>query len=254
MSLTDLTQVPANINPGVRSAKLQTMLTLLGSPRSSFDVDCQPVTNPALKARMVLEDVGPFRVTGLKPAIDDLRKIFADVKTNDNELYQALGTAGMLCCRLVRGTRTGAISNHSWGTAIDIKLNDQLDRRGDDKVFAGLIRLAPFFNSHGWFWGAGFGTEDAMHFEVGDDRIRELHAAGLLVGRNVSVPDAALNIGDRGPEVRRLQERLNFFGAEMKVDGIYGPATQAAVIAFQAEKGLKPDGIIGPKTAAALGL
>jgi peptidoglycan hydrolase-like protein with peptidoglycan-binding domain len=93
-----------------------------------------------------------------------------------------------------------------------------------------------------------------MHFEVGDDRIREFHAAGLLVGRNVVVPDAALNIGDRGPEVRHLQERLNFFGAEMKVDGVYGPATHAAVIAFQAEKGLKPDGIIGPKTVAALGL
>lgn len=254
MSLTSLTQAPSNINPGVQSAKLQTMLTLLGSPRSSFDVDCQPVTNATLKKLMVLEDVGPFRVTGLKPAVDDLRKIFADVKANNSELYQSLGTAGMLCCRLVRGTKTGAISNHSWGTAIDIKINDQLDRRGDNKVFTGLIRLAAFFNTHGWFWGAGFGTEDAMHFEVGDARIREFYTTGRLGGRTVSVPDAAFTIGDRGPEVRRLQERLNAFGAEMKVDGIYGPATHAAVIAFQAEKGLKPDGILGPKTAAALGL
>lgn len=254
MSLTDLTKVPSNINVGVQSAKLQTMLTLLGSPRSSFDVDCQAVTNPALKARLVLENVGPFRVSGLKPAVDDLREIFADVKANDADLYDSLGTAGMLCCRLVRGTKTGAISNHSWGTAIDIKINDELDRRGDDRVFTGLVRLAPFFNSRGWFWGAGFGTEDGMHFEVGDARIRQFHAAGLLVGRDVVPPEPALNIGDRGPEVSHLQERLNVFGADLKVDGVFGTATHAAVIAFQAEKGLKPDGVVGPKTAAALGL
>lgn len=229
------------------------MLALLGNPRSSYDVDCPPVTNPALKKLIVLEDVGPFRVTGLKPAVDDLRKIFSSVKASNSELYSALGTAGMLCCRLVRGTKTGAISNHSWGTAIDMKINDELDRRGDDKVLQGLVDLAPFFNQQGWFWGAGFGTEDGMHFEAGDERIRAFHKAGFF-GTAVVAPEAALSIGDRGPEVRHLQERLNAFGAEMKVDGIYGPATHAAVIAFQAQKGLIPDGVIGPRTAAALGL
>ena len=44
MRLNDLTNVPATINSGVRSAKQQTMLALLGNPRSSYDVDCQPVT------------------------------------------------------------------------------------------------------------------------------------------------------------------------------------------------------------------
>jgi hypothetical protein len=254
MALTDLKKVPQNINPGIKSAKLRSMVSLLGSPRSSFDVDCQPVTNPTLKKLIVLENVGPFRVTGLKPAVDDLKKIFADVKANNSKLYYSLSTAGMLCCRLVRGTRTGAISNHSWGTAIDMKINDILDRRGDGKVLQGLIELAPFFNNHGWFWGADFGTEDGMHFEVGDDRIREFHRAGFFSGRSVAAPEHGLSIGDRGPEVRRLQERLNVFGSDLKVDGIYGPTTQAAVISFQAEKELVPDGIIGPKTSAALGL
>ena len=73
MSLNDLTNVPANMNAGVRSAKQQTMLALLGNPRSSYAVDCQLVTNPTLKGMIVLEDVGPFRVTGLKHAVDDLR-------------------------------------------------------------------------------------------------------------------------------------------------------------------------------------
>jgi Putative peptidoglycan binding domain/D-alanyl-D-alanine carboxypeptidase len=254
MSLNDLKKVPSNINVGVRNAKQQTMLALLGSPRSSFGVDCQEVTNPTLKKLIVLKNVGPFRVRGLKPAVDDLSEIFADVKANNPKLFEALSTAGMLCCRLVRGTKTGAISNHSWGTAIDMKINDELDRRGDGKVFQGLIDLAPFFNKQGWFWGAGFSTEDGMHFEVGDERIREFHKAGFFTGRTVVAPEPALMIGDRGPEVRHLQERLNSFGSDLKIDGIYGSTTHAAVISFQAEKGLVPDGIIGPKTAAALGL
>lgn len=254
MSLTDLTRVPANLNPGVKAAKLQTMLALLGSPRSSFDVDCQEVTHAGLKRLIVVESVGPFRVRGLKPAVDDLRSIFAEVKQQDAELYEALGTAGMLCARLVRGTRTGAISNHSWGTAIDITLNGQLDRRGDDQVYAGLVRLAPFFNRQGWFWGVGFGTEDGMHFEVGDDKIRQWHSAGKFGAPTTVAPDLALGVGDRGPEVRQLQERLNALGSELKIDGIFGLTTRAAVMAFQAQQGLNPDGVVGQKTRAALGL
>ena len=254
MSLTDRVQVPAGINPGVKNAKQQTMLDLLGKPRDSFTQDCQEVTNPALKPLIVHEDVGPFKVTGLKPALADLREIFANVKSADPSLYAALGTAGMLCARLVRGTKSGAISNHSWGTAIDITINGILDPRGDNKAQTGLVQLAPFFNHRGWFWGAGFGTEDAMHFEAGDGRMREWHIQGLSQVTGGAAPDEVLRIGDRGPEVRRLQERLNATGASVGVDGDFGQSTQDAVKAFQQQKGLKADGAVGSKTSAALGL
>jgi cell wall-associated NlpC family hydrolase len=38
------------------------------------------------------------------------------------------------------------------------------------------------------------------------------------------------------------------------VDGVYGPITRAAVIAFQRTHGLEVDGVVGPQTLGALGL
>jgi peptidoglycan hydrolase-like protein with peptidoglycan-binding domain len=58
--------------------------------------------------------------------------------------------------------------------------------------------------------------------------------------------------GDTGPAVQTLQTRLNVWGANLVVDGDFGPATLAAVKAFQAQKNLTVDGIVGPQTWAAL--
>lgn len=48
--------------------------------------------------------------------------------------------------------------------------------------------------------------------------------------------------------VRPLQQLLRARKHPVAVDGIFGPKTQAAVKAFQQEKGLSADGIVGPKT------
>lgn len=62
-----------------------------------------------------------------------------------------------------------------------------------------------------------------------------------------------LKLGSRGPEVEMLQQALIKQGfLSGKADGIFGPVTRAAVIAFQKAKGLAPDGIVGPKTLNAL--
>jgi peptidoglycan hydrolase-like protein with peptidoglycan-binding domain len=62
-----------------------------------------------------------------------------------------------------------------------------------------------------------------------------------------------LKLGDAGPEVRDLQERLRaaHFSPGV-IDGIFGPHTQGAVVAFQVEQGLVADGEVGPSTSAAL--
>ena len=54
-----------------------------------------------------------------------------------------------------------------------------------------------------------------------------------------------LKEGSRGEDVKKVQAAV---GAT--ADGIFGPKTKAAVIAFQKSKGLAPDGIVGPYTWA----
>ena len=49
--------------------------------------------------------------------------------------------------------------------------------------------------------------------------------------------------GARGPEVVKLQKLLNIVA-----DGIFGPATEKAVMRYQLEKQLKVDGVVGNNT------
>jgi peptidoglycan hydrolase-like protein with peptidoglycan-binding domain len=59
--------------------------------------------------------------------------------------------------------------------------------------------------------------------------------------------------GATGESVRRVQRALRRTpDLGLKVDGIFGPKTEAAVKSFQRGKGLTVDGIVGPRTWAAL--
>jgi hypothetical protein len=69
-----------------------------------------------------------------------------------------------------------------------------------------------------------------------------------------SVPtDTTLRPGDSGSSVTSLQQALTQLGYEAgTADGTYGPATTAAVAAFQKAEGLTEDGIAGPTTLTAI--
>src|SRR5258708_21349417 len=64
-----------------------------------------------------------------------------------------------------------------------------------------------------------------------------------------------LRQGSSGESVRQLQTELQSrgFGPD-RIDGDFGEATEAAVIAFQKSENLPADGIAGPNTLSALGL
>jgi peptidoglycan hydrolase-like protein with peptidoglycan-binding domain len=61
-----------------------------------------------------------------------------------------------------------------------------------------------------------------------------------------------LRQGSTGVEVTALQLALGFGAGH--ADGIFGPDTEAALVAFQLASGLDPDGVAGPETLRALGL
>ena len=57
-----------------------------------------------------------------------------------------------------------------------------------------------------------------------------------------------LRRGSEGKAVEDLQERLNGLGADLKVDGDFGPATEFAVRQFQTFWGIDVDGVVGDQT------
>ena len=179
-ALVDQMQLAAQrFNQGIASPRPQLMRELLGNPRESYSQDCQPVTNPRLLAALETRQVANFRLTMLRPALDSLQGVIDRLRRDEPEIYAALGTAGALCARYVRGSGS-AVSSHAWGAAVDLTLTGNLDGFGDGSTQFGLVVLAEFFNEAGWYWGAAYSREDSMHFEVGEALIRQWVAEGRL--------------------------------------------------------------------------
>ncbi len=60
---------------------------------------------------------------------------------------------------------------------------------------------------------------------------------------------AQVRQGSRGSTVTQLQQKLASLGFDPgPIDGIFGPRTRAAVLAFQRARGIAVDGIVGPQT------
>ncbi|MCA9556541.1 MAG: peptidoglycan-binding protein, partial [Myxococcales bacterium] len=69
----------------------------------------------------------------------------------------------------------------------------------------------------------------------------------------VAAGTRSARIGDRGPAVRKIQRALIATGHPVEEDGLFGPKTRAAVMAFQRARGLEEDqGRVGAETYSAL--
>ena len=185
MNFAELVELPdrSQFNVGLSSPSNSRMIELLGNPRDSFSGECQPVTNRTLARKISTMKIGNVRLTGLTIAIESLKSIFARVSVEIPELIPHLSTAGMLCCRRVKlpgGVLGRNISNHSWGTAVDVKVGGELDAQGDGRAQRGLLILSTYFNAAGWVWGASFPREDAMHFEVSAQLLTKWKRDGLI--------------------------------------------------------------------------
>jgi hypothetical protein len=164
---------PTNtFNQNLSSASEATMLRIFGVPGQKT-LDCSPATG-AFKQRIVTRvDVGPFKVSGLDIAVQSLKAAFDEAEAQIPNVVAAVKSDGMLCVRHKRGN-PNSFSNHSWGTAIDLFFGSAAVPQGVQKTYRGCLQLAPFFNKHGWYWGAGFSGKsvDSMHFELAEETIK----------------------------------------------------------------------------------
>lgn len=177
--LSDKIAIPADgaINGGLSPCG-SSLLKIFGMP-GALTKNCSPVTNTKLKRKIVTADVGPFRVTGLAPAVASLTRIFERVRTDKPQVYEEVRTAGMLCCRAIRGS-VSSYSIHSWGCAIDLYFGDGVVPLGQPLTHRGILELYPYFQNEGWYWGAEFGRADAMHFETAAETVARWQKDGLL--------------------------------------------------------------------------
>lgn len=118
---------------------------------------------------------------------------------------------------------------------------DPDDTKSDRQYFEALQR-------------AGYATDPNYANALMNVRESVLSLAGIQQPDAPAMP-LYLAIGDRGPDVRKLQSALNTkFGAMLDEDGDFGSTTMLATRHFQKANGLQVDGVAGPKTQKALGL
>lgn len=108
-------------------------------------------------------------------------------------------------------------------------------------------------------WGSqslarqGYSYLDILRYYYGDNI--EIVTDVPIRGLTPSYPGTPLRLGSSGPSVLQVQGALNRIGRNYpaipkipSLDGLFGPNTEAAVIAFQEIFNLTPDGIVGAST------
>ena len=168
-----------NLNKGLTVPTPSFLTATFGPPSDNLTDTCGPMTNPRLSALLQDAQVGPVKVKMLKPAIDSLGVVLEKIHQADPDLYARINTSGALCVRYIRGS-TSAVSTHSFGLAVDLNIDGVLDTLGDGRTQLGLTIMSDFFNADGWVWGAAYGREDSMHFEVSREKIEQWIAAGQI--------------------------------------------------------------------------
>jgi Putative peptidoglycan binding domain/Peptidase family M23 len=168
------------------------------------------------------------------------------------------------CCSIVLRHDDG------WETRY-IHLNNDTPGTDDGKGWGIADGIAPGIHVTagtvlGWVGDSG-NAEDVgphLHFELlapSGVYVNPFHAlaqaGGNWLGWGAADPlfdgRRLLAAGDRGADVRRLQEVLGDLGISPGgVDGIFGPRTATAVKGFQIDTGLEADSVVGPATRTAL--
>lgn len=118
---------------------------------------------PVLAGKIGASATGTVMIHRL--CVESLKAIFDEINTLGLN-NRITSYAGAFYPRRIRGSQ--AISNHSWGSAIDLNAPENWLGKQPAKIGQKgcLLELVPIFNKYGWFWGGHYeGRLDGMHFE-----------------------------------------------------------------------------------------
>lgn len=176
--------------------RMSDLLRHFGTPADKLSEECTSPTNELLVRQIARVNVGPFTTMMLRAAAESLKAVIAEIEKNDADLSDQMASFGGICVRLLRGSST-AISNHSFGTAIDIGSSIRgLAPFGatSGRAYEYAQKIAPYFEKAGWFWGGRFPTPDPGHFELGKELFDKLVSEGKI---------EVVSQGDRREQVSR---------------------------------------------------
>ena len=173
------------------------------------------------------------------------------------------------------GTRWSA---HAFGAALDMSYREMdghtppnretietvvIPWLVDNADLLGIQRVHDYWARRYWQTGRGWinrppgGRNDHLHIEVSAESWRTDTPVDERLNAKPAAPKYPGTVTKRGSKaaarVKTIQSRLADLGYNVgPVDGDFGPMTEAAVKAFQADAGLVADGLVGPNTWAVL--
>ncbi len=140
-------------------------------------------------------------------------------------------------------------SNHKKGRAADIWVEGYLKNPRAVAQYAesiGIPGIGLYEGSKGQYFVHIDSRDSRSYWESHDNSLVSSFFPAQEATVQVALP--VLKKGSRGEAVKAMQQLLNGHGHKLEVDGSFGTATEAALKAYQAAKGLASDGSCGAIT------
>lgn len=150
----------------------------------------------------------------------------------DKAAEDALGVAQATLKKGSKGTEVMKLQKN---------LNEAIDAKLDvDGSFGGKTydALCTFQTKYGL-------SVDGIYGPKSEAKMVDVLSGKVVVTDPVKVATYTLRKGNKGSNVKTLQDNLNRLGANLVIDGSFGPATEAAVKEFQKKFCLVVDGVYG---------